>query len=525
MNKFRGSSAVEQWTVNTLVAGSNPAPGAMSDCVWRPRHSHSKSRHESGGFLIADLNNGSKMVLHMIERLEIDSKAKEFEITPANVDRDYVFGWFIFGVFTISGLKDSIFLKGGNALRKGYFENTRYSTDLDFGIPDDIDSEVLLGEVNTICDFIQGKSGITFVKANNKVEEKFTASDAPIPGLRVYEVRVYFEDFYGKSEFTIKISMDITRFDKTLLPIQQVPLIHPYSDAAEVACTIRCMKLEEIIATKLKCLLQRQHAPDLFDYVYSIQLLGGSLDRDEVVRTFIQKTIFGKNPFVLKEILKQTPFDYFRNFWGKLLVCAKQVTLDVEDAIRIFLEDLEKIFSGYPNNGYRQFAYFGPELRLPIMKAGREQTLLKIRYKDSDRVVEPYSLKYLQRRDGVEREYFYVYNRSGGDNDPGIRCFVADKIQSIENTDEKFTPRCIIELCKAGEKPENPYLFDPNKPEPAPKKPRMPRVTSRIRYIYQCNYCGKKFPKTTMDSNLRAHKSKQGYPCSGRYGHYVTTKY
>ncbi len=49
---FRGSSAVEQWTVNPLVQGSNPCPGAMSDSVWRPRHCQSKSRHNCGGFLL-----------------------------------------------------------------------------------------------------------------------------------------------------------------------------------------------------------------------------------------------------------------------------------------------------------------------------------------------------------------------------------------------------------------------------------------------------------------------------------------
>jgi|SRR3989344_3787904 len=53
-------------------------------------------------------------------------------------ERDYVFGWLIFGIFTASGLKDTIFLKGGNALRKGYFKNTRFSSDLDFGIPGEV---------------------------------------------------------------------------------------------------------------------------------------------------------------------------------------------------------------------------------------------------------------------------------------------------------------------------------------------------------------------------------------------------
>lgn len=123
----------------------------------------------------------------MIDKDEINRKAIEFEINQSNVERDYVFGWILFGIFTVSNLKDKIFLKGGNALRKGYFENTRFSSDLDFGIPDDIDQNELLEELNQVCDFIQEKSGIVFSKKENRIKEKFLPSKEPIPGLRVYE--------------------------------------------------------------------------------------------------------------------------------------------------------------------------------------------------------------------------------------------------------------------------------------------------------------------------------------------------
>lgn len=467
----------------------------------------------------------------MINRSEIEAKAQEFEIHIANVERDYVFGWFLAGIFTISNLKNTIFLKGGNALRKGYLEHTRFSSDLDFGIPTDISQNVLLAEINRVCDFIQEKSGVVFVKEDNKIKEKFAATEAPLPDLRVYEIRIYFKDFYGKQDhLKIKISMDITRFDRVLLPLQKVKLIHPYSDANEVVCEIWCMKLEEIIATKLKCLLQRQHAPDLFDYVYSIKLLGTVLNKKEVVEAFVQKTIFSRNPHILKNILHKTPFDYFREYWHKTVICAKQIIFEVEEAIGLFIEDLENLFNIYPDNGYMQFAFFGPELRVPIMKAGREQTLLKIWYKRSERIVEPYALKYLQRRDGVSREYLYVYNRSGGENLPGIRCFVADRIERIENTTETFEPRNPIELSKAGEMPEDRYLFDPNRPLKSTKSKLVSIFNTSHRsykpkYIYQCSYCGKTFTKSTQNGNLGEHKDKNGYKCGGRYGYYVNTKY
>jgi predicted nucleotidyltransferase component of viral defense system len=111
----------------------------------------------------------------VINQQEIETKAREFEIHTSNVQRDYVFGWLLFGVFTVSNLKESIFLKGGNALRKGYFAETRYSSDLDLGIPHDIARDALLVEINMICDAIQEKAGVVFAKESNRVEEKFTA--------------------------------------------------------------------------------------------------------------------------------------------------------------------------------------------------------------------------------------------------------------------------------------------------------------------------------------------------------------
>lgn len=464
----------------------------------------------------------------MIDKFEIDEKAKEFEIHRSNVERDYVFGWLLHGLFTVSDLKDQLFLKGGNALRKGYFEQTRYSKDLDFGIPGDINPQLLLTEINKVCDYLQQKTSITFITSDNKIEEKFTASDAPIPNLKVYEVRVYFKDFYDDNtdHLRIKISMDITRFDKTMLPIQSLKLLHPYSDVDLIDCEIRCMKLEEIIATKLKCLLQREHAPDLFDYVYTIQRLGVELDKEEVVRTLVRKTIFSRNPHVLKRILLGTVFDYFKDQWEKSLICAKNTIMRIDDAISVFLKDVEELFNIFADNGYANFAYYGPELRTPIMKAGRTQTLLKIRYKGEDRTVEPYSLKYLEKRDGTAREYFYAFKVSGGSSGQGIRAFLADGFTSIENTDIKFEPRNIIELSKAGETPEKKYLFDPNKPVPSPRNSfRKTRSWNSIKYIYQCSICGKRFTKLKQDYKLNSHKSKGGYPCGGRYGVYVGTKY
>ncbi|MEU4615220.1 hypothetical protein [Streptomyces umbrinus] len=85
------------------------------------------------------------------------------------------------------------------------------------------------------------------------------------------------------------------------------------------------------------------------------------------------------------------------------------------------------------------------------MEAGASRTLLRLTYEGTLRMVEPYSLHFKRRKDGVAQEYLYVYDRTGGRSGPGIKGLLNYKINNVEVTEEKFDPRYEIELAKAGE--------------------------------------------------------------------------
>jgi len=463
----------------------------------------------------------------MIKRDELEAKALEFAIPIASLERDYVLGWLIFAIFTQTELKDILFLKGGNALRKCYFPNTRYSYDVDFGTPWDIDPEKLRVEMIKACDFVSKCAAIIFRNDEVRVDEKFgVTSQESGKQLRVFEIRIYFQDFYSNADhIRIKVAMDLTRFDRTILPVETLPLLHPYSDAEDLnGVVVRCMKAEEILATKLKCILQREHAPDLFDVVYpEVFPLGQQLDKKEIVRTFLRKTIFEPNPVVVKKILLNTSFEFFRQFWKKTVICAQKAFFDVESAIQKFNGLLGEIFADYGERPWVDNRFFGPELRQPILKAARTQTLLRMRYAGYDRVIEPYSLKYMEQRSGEAREYLYLWNRSGGSQStPGIRMFLADRVQSVENTEENFVPRFPIELSRAGEAVDNRLLYDPSKPERSVTRARSARDVGP-RYVFRCGACGKRFYKSSYDSSINSHKNKSGLSCYGSFGQYVKT--
>jgi hypothetical protein len=115
--------------------------------------------------------------------------------------------------------------------------------------------------------------------------------------------------------------------------VQTRRLIHPYSDLPDCAADIRVVALEEALADKLKCLLQRRSSFDLFDLVYSIFVNNDiAVDRLAVVATFLKKTIFQASPSAALNLLLGVPFDVTRRYWNTKIVCAKDSPLDSYNA-------------------------------------------------------------------------------------------------------------------------------------------------------------------------------------------------
>ena len=461
----------------------------------------------------------------MISKDEITRKADEFEIHASNVQRDYVFGWILAGLFSASNLKNRLILKGGNCLRKAYFEHSRFSRDLDFSTQDSLSEEFIGMELNHICDFVQKHSNVVFEKEKTRVKNKNCAND----GKRIYEARFYFKDFFGNSDkFTISVRLDLSEFDKIYLPIQKRNLIHPYSDSSLCSIPLRCLKLEEIMAQKLKCLLQRRHSPDLYDFVYSTFFKHDiEINKKEIVNTFLKLTIFQRSPGIVKRILFDLPFQKIRSFWDRFIMQPKPSIIPYDDAVEVFKGSIDELFGSLPV-GLGEQMFFPSYYRNPIFEAGQTFTLLKVKYHDVLRLVEPYCLSYKTRKDGVAKEYLYVYDLVGGRSGPGIKALVHPNIQELENTDTKFEPRYEVELCKAGESLKSSYFsggFGGRKSTATRVRVgrRAPSFGPVIgqQYTVQCPICGKKFKRKLYDTTLNKHKDRFGNECFGRIGFMV----
>lgn len=459
----------------------------------------------------------------VISHHELLVQAKAFDLSEANVQRDYIFGWIISGIFRESNLAGRVTLKGGNALRKGYLPGTRFSDDLDFSTRDGLDGEAVLAELNRVCEFASGATGVRFDLARNRLSGEHQIDRE----CHVYKYQLYFRDMIGdKDHLTISIRVDMTEYDRLYLPAQERQFIRPYSDADACAATIRCVKLEEALADKLKCLLQRRYCYDLFDLVYSVFISKDiAVDRTELMNVFLRKTIFGSSPGAARSLLLDLPLDIYRGWWHKVLVpAASRISFDA--AVETLRSGITELFALYAVGGRSELAFYPSRLRNPILEAGAGRKLIKVTYHGVTRIMEPYSLVFKRRRDGVAQEYFYTWDRTGGRQfGPGIKTLMHYDVQALEIMDATFEPRFEVTLSKAGDSSQTGYFVGSAGPRPSTRSAttaRRRRPRTGPKYVVQCRICGKRFTRSINVTGINPHKNPWGSHCPGRAGFVVS---
>jgi hypothetical protein len=166
--------------------------------------------------------------------------------------------------------------------------------------------------------------------------------------------------------------------------------------------------------------------------------------------------------------------------------------------------------------------------QVPLEKirfAAANRLCLNLYYKNSYRLIEPYSL----RRSKAGDLLLFALRHETGE----WRAYRIDRIQSADATNIPFIPKHPIELTSVG--PISDPLLTRSSSEfstPSPNIKRLPirRSKSRspssgLKHVFKCTVCGKQFTRKNYNSILNQHKNKQGYPCPGRTGIFVKTRY
>lgn len=358
-------------------------------------------------------------------------------------------GWLLWGLARRPQLSNNLLLKGGSALRKLYFADTRFSDDLDFTARQSVDGSLFRRELTDLVAEVSSVAGITFVGDRLRVEEKPT----PDPDEHSLDGRVYFRGFAGDESLTMRIKFDVSPYERIVLPIQRHPVIHSFPDAAACAASVQGYSLEEILAEKLRSWIQRTRSRDLFDVVKIVQSGRVDISKRAILSAFFQKTVFKEIPFVGRdELLAPEKLNTVASSWLSTIVCPARTIIIASQAVAIFTAFVASLFqpavlqplisrAATMSAGVSRIP---SSIREALISAGRARHLVRMHYHGKERTIEPYSLKFrVRKQDGRGFEYFWGFDRSSGNT---IKCFFVGEIASVIDMGETFLPRYVVEF-------------------------------------------------------------------------------
>jgi predicted nucleotidyltransferase component of viral defense system len=227
-------------------------------------------------------------------RSRIQEAARQHGVPPDVVEKDYALSYVLAGVSSRPELTDALVFKGGTALKKLFFGDYRFSEDLDFSSADRAPKQDELAQALHAA--AEGASALLSAHGPFAVEFARYPERGPHPrGQEAFVIRVQFP---WHRQPLCSIKLEVSHDEPILLAPQKRPLIHGY-EGEELLANVCCYQLEEIVAEKLRTLLQteqriiergwsRRHARDYYDLWRILEHLGHTLDADQV-RAILQK--------------------------------------------------------------------------------------------------------------------------------------------------------------------------------------------------------------------------------------------
>lgn len=281
----------------------------------------------------------------MIKKNEINKIAQGLNVRTSTIDKDWVLGHFIDAIFSIPACRNCLIFKGGTCLKKCRFPNYRFSEDLDF--------------TSTQADFV----------LTRQLLDKIVALVTERTGLPLHIASLeslYFENkltgyaahikFWGAdhrqdqtppdpSRWTSSIKIEIILYEQMIFPSENKRVVHPYSDSlTSSAESVPCYDLKEVLAEKLRALIQRSYtAPRDYYDIWYLSRHNPDLDWDAIVTAFHQKMQFKGLSFNgVEQMLNEVNDKILKKAWKNSL--EHQIASGELPAYETVKQDLQNLF-------------------------------------------------------------------------------------------------------------------------------------------------------------------------------------
>jgi predicted nucleotidyltransferase component of viral defense system len=472
----------------------------------------------------------------LIDRREILDLAARTSLNPHVIEKDYVLGWMLAGIYAHDELAESWIFKGGTCLKKCFFETYRFSEDLDFTLRNEahLDEAFLKRVFAEVGAWVYEESGVE-IPAD---QQEFDFYQNP-RGKLSCQGKISYKGPVSPTRPLPRIKLDLTTDECVVLPPAIAEIFHPYSDAPEEGIEVLAYDYVEAFAEKFRALSERTRPRDLYDVVNLYRNAEARPEQQQFITVLREKCAF--KGFALPQLadIERHRGDVEAG-WTHMLDHQLPALLPVAS----FWDALPEIFNWLhgqvaapvlptmPLLGASEEVIRERIINLPagsrgqtfietIRFAAANRLLVNIDYRDqkgnrSTRAIEAYSLRRSKAGD--------VLLMAVRAEDAQPRSYRVDSILGVSQTQITFSPRYPIELTPSG-----PQSIPATSRSAGISTATSMRRRSRARsggptYVFRCTACRKLFERKTYDGMLRPHKNPAGYQCYGTYGTYVRTK-
>jgi predicted nucleotidyltransferase component of viral defense system len=258
----------------------------------------------------------------MIGQSEIRRIAEREGVLPTIIDKDWVLGHLLAGIYKRGQLKDQLIFKGGTCLRKCYYSQYRFSEDLDFTLLNP-DFQVTKEHFEDILNQVSSEQEIPLFIRNfqtRSYKDRVVGWDLDIRYWGANHSR--FAEPAAPERWVDKVKLEIRSYELLVSDPENQILIHPYSDNNIFEnIKISCYSLTEIFSEKLRSLIQRSYlAPrDCYDIWY-LSVHEPSLDWKRIAEGFYRKSEFKHvEPARIKTVFTDTNVKRLCKGWHQSL--------------------------------------------------------------------------------------------------------------------------------------------------------------------------------------------------------------
>ncbi len=229
----------------------------------------------------------------MIQPGEIQSIAGKEGVRDTQIEKDYVISWVTYGIANNPFLKENLIFKGGTVLKKVHFPDYRFSEDLDFTfVGKDFDIDAIKAAFNELIEWVYEESRISLSAKNETQHDTgnfnfYLAFTGPLRGA-------------GANK---DIKVDISQNELVYNAPEEKQIINTYSDLEETY-SIFCYSLGEVIAEKMRSIMQRTAPRDIYDLWYLFEVEGQDIE-DHIFAFQVKAKHKGYDPNELTKVIKQ----------------------------------------------------------------------------------------------------------------------------------------------------------------------------------------------------------------------------